>query len=50
MPKKEVREDTHAWVFAAKVYVVVVGVFLFAFGLDIYDAIQSIGSLYASAI
>lgn len=50
MPKKEVREDTYAWVFAAEVYVIVVGVFLIAIGLDVYDAVQSIGSLYASAI
>lgn len=50
MPKKEVREDTYAWVFAAKVYVIVVGAFVFALGFDIYDAVQSVSSLYASAI
>ena len=48
MPKEEVRPDTHAWFFAAKVYVIVAGAFIFALGADVYDAIQAIEKMYGS--
>lgn len=47
MPKQEIREDTHAWIFAAHLYVLVVGAFVFAIGLDIREAIRLIGQTYA---
>lgn len=48
MPKKEVRPDTHAWFFAAKIYVLFVAVFAFAAGSDIYHAFQAIEKIYGS--
>ena len=50
MPKEEVREDTYAWVFAANVYVIVGGTFLFAIGLDVYHAAKSVSNLYAGTL
>jgi|GEM_PF-5602394 len=50
MPKKEVREDTYAWLLALKLYVVVWGVFIIAIGVDIYHAVESVGNLYAGAV
>lgn len=46
MPKKEVRPDTHAWFFAAKLYVAVVAAFVFAIGFDVYHAAIAIGKTY----
>ncbi|MFZ1654380.1 MAG: hypothetical protein WBO92_01230 [Candidatus Moraniibacteriota bacterium] len=46
MSKKTVREDVYALFFAAKLSVVVVGAFIFAFGLDIYDMVQAIEQMY----
>lgn len=46
MPDKQVREDTRAWIFAAHLYVIVVGAFVFAIGSDIRHAIQAIEKTY----
>lgn len=46
MPKEDVRPDTHAWFFAAKLYVIFVGAVVFAIGSDIYDAVQAFQRTY----
>ena len=46
MASKDVRPDTHAWFFAAKIYVIFVGAIIFAVGSDIYDAVIAIGKMY----
>lgn len=46
MSKKDVREDTHAWFFAAKLYVIFVGAVVFAISSDIYDAFQAFQQTY----
>ena len=46
MAKKEVREDVYAMFFAAKVYVMVVGAFVIAIGMDIYHAAVAFGATY----
>jgi hypothetical protein len=48
MSKKEVREDVYAMFFAAKVYVIFVGAFIFALGSDVYDAVVAIEKMYGS--
>lgn len=48
MPKKEVRPDTYAWFFAAKIYIAVALVFVVAIGVDAYHAVQAIGNMYGS--
>ena len=46
MAKEDVRPDTQAWFFAAKIYVIFVGAIIFAVGSDIYDAVIAIGKMY----
>ncbi len=46
MSKKVVREDTRAWIFAAHLYVIVVGAFVLALGSDIYRAAVAIDAVY----
>lgn len=46
MPKQKVRPDTHAWIFAAHIYVIFVGAVIFALGSDIYHAVEAIEKTY----
>lgn len=46
MSKNEVRPDTHAWFFAAKIYMIFVGAIVFAVGSDLYDAFQALQKTY----
>ena len=48
MAKKEVREDTSAWIFAAHLYVIVAWAFVLAIGSDVRHAIQAIEKTYGS--
>ncbi|QQR78710.1 MAG: hypothetical protein IPJ68_00265 [Candidatus Moraniibacteriota bacterium] len=48
MSKKPVREDVYMLFFAAKLYVIVVGAFIFAVGLDIYHTVEAIEKMYGS--
>lgn len=50
MAKKEKKLDEYALGFAVKVVASVVAVFLFALGMDIYQAVQAIGALYGGSV
>lgn len=48
MSDKESRPDTNAFLFAAHLYVLVVGTLIFAIGSDISHAVEAYGRTYGS--